>query len=351
MQTPNPIISFCLPVYNVHEYIEPCIESLYAQNLDAFEIICVDDCSTDGSLEELYRLAAMYPSIKIIPNSENRGVSYSRNKAMQVASGEYIWFVDPDDLLAPDVVNKYLKIAHETKAEAVLGNLLYFYDGTEPHLKYSGGGDYKQIEFYNPKDFYVAHDQSGHISFGVWLGLFSKTFLVEKDIHFEESLAILEDYAFYFTVGLKSSNIIHVDYVGYFYRVRSVSLSHGNTASKNYKKQFVCASIALDLYNDHRHRPEYTRFSKSIDAHITQMSEFAAIFLAAVTDSKYVRLGLSELKTKGYYPYHYTEEAAFVSHRKLSAFVIKRVLPYEGLFWAFHISYKLRQQIIAFRSQ
>ena len=75
-------ISFCIPVYNAKSYLASCIESIYAQNIDQFEIICVDDCSTDGSFELLNDLCAKYPELVVKRNETNRGISYARNLAL-----------------------------------------------------------------------------------------------------------------------------------------------------------------------------------------------------------------------------------------------------------------------------
>lgn len=343
-------VSFCLPVYNVKKYLEACMQSITSQKVDHFEIICVDDCSTDGSLEELHRLAALFPEITIIPNNRNRGVSYSRNKALQHASGDYIWFVDPDDMLAPDVVNRYLEIAYKTGAEAVLGNLNYFVDGTSPQLEYTGSGEYRKIDFSSTKNFYVGCDQSGKIAFGVWLGLFSRQFLMGNEISFEEQLSTLEDYCFYYKVGIHSSNIIHVDYIGYLYRVRVGSLSYRSATAK-YEKRFKCAKTVVNLYKADLYLPEYEKYRKVIEGHITQMAGFATIYLAAITDSQYVRQELRKMKEEGLYPYHYSEEASFVTHRKLTSFVIKHLLPHEFFFWTFHYGYKFKYRIAVYKQK
>lgn len=338
------IVSFCLPVYNVRDYLEPCIKSIYEQGLECFEIICVDDCSTDGSREELERLADAYPAIKVIHNEQNSGVSYTRNCAMENASGDYIWFVDPDDLLAPDAAKVFLRVAKETGAEAVLGNLYYFYDGSTPRIEHSGSGTYKRVDFSSPREFYCSSDQNGKTAFGVWLGPFSRQFLIDRQICFDERLSTLEDYTFYFCVGLHSTNIIRIDYVGYLYRIRAGSLSSRNAATK-YVGRFECTKTVLNIYSSLRKMPEFVNNSRAAEAHITQMSEFAAIYLSAVTDSSYVRRELSGLKKGGFYPYQHTEDAGFVTHKKRTAFVIKNILPYEPLFWLFHFACRIRYQL------
>lgn len=94
-------LSFIVPVYNLEDYIEECIMSLLNQDLShsEYEILCINDSSTDSSLEILKRLAKEHTNIIII-NQENQGVSAARNNGIKNAKGEYIWFVDGDDLIA-----------------------------------------------------------------------------------------------------------------------------------------------------------------------------------------------------------------------------------------------------------
>ncbi len=123
-QTCGVQISFCIPVYNVKDYIGACIHSIYAQNLLYFEIICVDDCSTDGSLEELKRIAENHQEITVLSNASNRGIGYTRNRAIQNSTGKYLWFVDADDMLVPDTAGLYYEIAEKTRADVVLGKCI-----------------------------------------------------------------------------------------------------------------------------------------------------------------------------------------------------------------------------------
>lgn len=95
-------VSVILPVYNVEGYIERCIESLQAQKLDGLEFIFVDDCSTDGSMKPVEAWAAKDERVRIIRNDENIGTGPSRNRGIEVAQGEYLSFIDPDDYISRD---------------------------------------------------------------------------------------------------------------------------------------------------------------------------------------------------------------------------------------------------------
>ena len=104
-----PKVSVIVPVYNVEQYLAECLNSIISQTLQDIEIICVDDGSTDNSGKILDDYAVREGRIRVI-HQENCGVSKSRNKAIRSALGEFVMFVDSDDLL-PDILilEKYKK--------------------------------------------------------------------------------------------------------------------------------------------------------------------------------------------------------------------------------------------------
>lgn len=100
------LLSIIIPVYNVELYVEKCILScINQQSSSSFEIIVVNDGSTDGSAEILELISKKYHSIKII-NQSNQGLSVARNVGLQNANGEYVWFVDSDDWIEPNSLSR-----------------------------------------------------------------------------------------------------------------------------------------------------------------------------------------------------------------------------------------------------
>ena len=97
-----PLVSIITPVYNTKKYLNQAIESVKIQTLVDWEMILVDDCSDDGSWELLEDLAENDSRIRIFRNSENSGSGISRNRAIRIAVGKYIAFLDSDDLWHPD---------------------------------------------------------------------------------------------------------------------------------------------------------------------------------------------------------------------------------------------------------
>lgn len=107
------MISIIVPVYNVEKFLPQCLDSLVNQTYQDIEIICVNDGSTDGSLEILQKYAGKDERIKII-SRENRGVSESRNEGIEHASGEWLMFVDSDDWMETDCCQRVLDVSQDT---------------------------------------------------------------------------------------------------------------------------------------------------------------------------------------------------------------------------------------------
>ena len=114
-------VSVVIPVWNTEKYIKECLDSILAQSIiDELEIICVNDGSTDTSLEILRKYEKQYEQIKVI-DQINGGQSTARNVALNVAAGEYVYFMDGDDLLTSFALEELWKICREIQLD-----VLYF---------------------------------------------------------------------------------------------------------------------------------------------------------------------------------------------------------------------------------
>lgn len=114
----SPLISIILPVYNVSAWLEGCLESLVAQTFTDFDIIAVNDGSTDSSLEILQRYRAKLPMMQII-DQQNKGLGGARNTALEVATGEIIYCVDSDDTLTPDALGTIAREMRKGELDAL----------------------------------------------------------------------------------------------------------------------------------------------------------------------------------------------------------------------------------------
>lgn len=116
----KPLISVIMPVYNVEDYVGRAIESIQNQNFSSYEIICVDDCSTDNSYGVLESYALKNSKIKLHKNDVNMGAGASKNRALDLAAGEYICFCDADDYFSNDMFEKLYEYIARSDTDGVM---------------------------------------------------------------------------------------------------------------------------------------------------------------------------------------------------------------------------------------
>lgn len=129
--------SIVMPTYGVEKYIKKAIESIRAQKFEDWELIIVDDCTKDRSIQIAEKEAEKDARIRIVRHETNKGLSAARNTGMQEAQGEYIWFMDPDDYVEPDVLWKVKGSLEKNHAEVVLFGLVEEYYGSNGELEYT----------------------------------------------------------------------------------------------------------------------------------------------------------------------------------------------------------------------
>lgn len=217
------MISIIVPIYRVEQYLEQCIESILAQTCEDIEIILVDDGSPDrcGAICDVR--AAEDGRIRVI-HRENAGVSAARNAGLDIARGEYIGFVDPDDWIAPQMYKRMLDSMKVSGADlAVCG---YAYCGED------GKTDEKCLYQVRPEEQLdqreVMHrmgDIPPTIRHVVWNKLFRRKLL--RDIRFPEAYSASEDVWFLTDYLMKTNRAVCVHEPLYFNRVREGSATHG----------------------------------------------------------------------------------------------------------------------------
>ncbi|TAL61638.1 MAG: glycosyltransferase family 2 protein [Bacteroidetes bacterium] len=128
-------VSVIIPSYNTEQYIVSCVESVLSQTYKNIEIICIDDCSTDGTYEILQSYAQKYSKIILQSNKENKGAAFSRNRGLHIAQGEYIQFLDSDDSLLPEKIEHQATLVSSanSKPDFIAGNYISNLNGKTTH--------------------------------------------------------------------------------------------------------------------------------------------------------------------------------------------------------------------------
>ena len=124
-QSQSPLVSVIVPVWNSGSGISRCIESLRNQTLNNIEMIFVDDCGTDDSMDKIRTAASEDSRIRIIENKENIGAGPSRNRGIEASRGEYLSFVDSDDWVAPDFLEVLYTETQKQPFDIVKGSVIY----------------------------------------------------------------------------------------------------------------------------------------------------------------------------------------------------------------------------------
>lgn len=127
----KPLVSIIVPTYNVERYVEECIDSLLAQTYKNTEIIVLDDASTDATV---YLLKQYTEEIILIESEKNKGQGARRNQGLDIAKGQYVYFMDADDWLEKEALKESVEMAEKTDAELIRFNGLAFYEGDQTHV-------------------------------------------------------------------------------------------------------------------------------------------------------------------------------------------------------------------------
>ena len=217
-------LSIIIPVCNVEQYIGPCLESIYRQGLSDkdFEVIVVNDGSTDHSMEVVEDIRLHHHHIQII-HQDHAGPSVCRNAGMEIAQGEYVLFVDSDDLLMDNGLTVLLKKALDTSADMVVADFMRLNDDEITSVYDSQLTD-KYVVDKTGLDYYVEDYDPGVGSF-IWRILYKRTFLNENHIRLEPGV-YYEDIPFLQECYLKAQRVIGVHLLYYIYRIRQRSCTY-----------------------------------------------------------------------------------------------------------------------------
>ena len=133
-------VSVILPVYNVEKYLKECLDSILNQTLQEIEVICVDDGSTDRSLEILREYEKKDKRV-IVLTQENKGAGAARNKGLAIAKGEYLSFLDSDDFFASGMLEEAYRRCVEKKAQICVYQVLRYNEKTKETIYDKGFSD------------------------------------------------------------------------------------------------------------------------------------------------------------------------------------------------------------------
>lgn len=274
MEQNNFQISIIIPVYNTEKYIQKCIESLYQQNLN-IEIIFINDGSTDNSKEIINNYCKKDVRIKVM-SQNNQGPAVARNHGLEIATGNYIAFLDSDDWIDTNCLGMLYNLAIEFDADMVMGNTLFYYNETKIVRRYSIPQNITNILFTGKecfielmKTFSYVPMQSNYI--------YKRSFLIDSKMAFENICH--EDELWTLSSMCLAKKIIINDLPFYYYRQRSGSIVNGGlTKDKRMNSLFYIADRLMS-FSTKFNSDEDRECNSWIYVKINQMYYYACILL------------------------------------------------------------------------
>lgn len=215
------MISIIIPIYNCEKYLYICLNSILKQSYTDFEVICIDDCSTDSSLEILNYFNQKDSRIKLLKNNEHKGYGFCINKCLNSSSGEHILFINPIDWIDSNA----LKLLYSKSKELNLDLLIYNtieYNDSEKKFDYCQDYDINKIQIYENKIFNPITSKSlllNNLSPAPWNKFYKKSLLNDNDIYFPEKNFFCENEVFNLSILLHAKRISFLDKALYNHRI------------------------------------------------------------------------------------------------------------------------------------
>ena len=308
------MLSVIVPVYNAEKYLVRCLDSLLEQGVDDYEIICVNDGSTDGSAEILRTYADGYPSTIRVVEQENGGSFVARNTGMLVARGDVLAFCDADDYLMPNAYNYLLT--------------RFWNDGIDVLHFDSTTLDKYVLENWREPDEIVArvvYAGDGHgfykraMPYFVWQNLYRKSFLLEHGISFRP-LLLCDDTAFCLDVFMANPHTLYVDANIYRYTIAEGQLTRKRNL--NAMRRIVCSYLVL-LKSLDEYSVKYPNIKDVLRLYKEQqMIPCMSRVLSAKYSKKEWQTLVAELKDMDLLPMHLLGKVSVVMNSVMSCYLL-----------------------------
>lgn len=212
-------LSLVLPIYNVEKYISKCLDSIYSQSLNEkdFEVIAIIDGSPDNSIDIVNEYSKLHSNLVVI-DKENGGVSSARNRGIEVAKGDYIMFIDPDDILIQGSLKSVCTSIEEKCIDiAVLRS-------------YSNNKDKEEFAWKHKIETKIISSgieiyEKGYTRGGVWGVVYNRTFIIDNQLEFPLNIKNSEDAFFFMQCQIKAKRMTFLDIDTYLVITRQDSAS------------------------------------------------------------------------------------------------------------------------------
>lgn len=284
----QPSISIIIPVYNVAPYAEGCIRSVMRQTYDGqMECIMVDDCGTDDSMAIVEKMIVDYHgpiSFKVLHHTHNRGLSAARNTGMDAAIGDYLFFLDSDDEMTDDSLEKLAKSLETECYDVVMGNVQCFKafssgekESIKSHLELPVANDMLLDSSMMMRTIYQWKNMTA------WNRLYRTDFIRQYHLQFKEGL-LYEDHLWSFQIACLASSFYVSNHITYHYILREGSISYPHDKQK-YMKNLLIIIKEMNLFVNHYHIDKKDIFgvfrlffTKILKGHSTTISDYVSTY-------------------------------------------------------------------------
>ena len=220
-------LSIIIPVYNTEKYLKECIESILAQNYVNFEAIFIDDGSQDDSFAIINDFVKRDNRLKLY-HQKNAGVSAARNLGLRYATGDYIAFIDSDDTISPDYLDRLYRCAIQYSLDMVFSGIIYTNNNGEKSRVVLEGGLLSLLTENDLIHFFNTPLLTSPVS-----KLYKRQIICDNNLQFDTTISFAEDKDFNLQYFQHIQNAYALSFCGYFYRDVENSLSH-----KKYEYQY-----------------------------------------------------------------------------------------------------------------
>lgn len=288
------LFSLIIAAYNIEDYIEKCLESCASQiNIakDEYEIIVVNDGSSDDTLLKIEAITEKHNNIKVVTRL-NGGLSAARNSGLEVAKGEYVWFIDGDDFISNDALSKIRSHLYKIKPDAFIINYFEFFNDWDEIKSFSFNLSY-HIE---PQNHMV---KNGLLPMMAWLTIHKRSVLINNSLKFTEGI-IHEDLDFSFRSFTIYDNVYYINENLYYYRKNRLGsiMNDGSRKLKSLKSYIRINEVWNDFISKFNLSPELTKMALGIIANFILINPESSKIIKKSKSYYYKNLWRSSLKNK-----------------------------------------------------
>lgn len=300
-----PKVSVVIPVYKVEKYLPACLDSVLSQTLKDIEVICIDDASPDRCPEILDEYAARDCRVFVLHLLENHQQGYGRNRGMEMARGQYVYFLDSDDMIMPEAMEELYKVAEKDRLDCIYFDSQVIFESKELEKRnatYFGGrrGKYED-RVYSGRElferFSEQHDWSCYVQRSFW----RRDFLIRNEVYSPEHTEHEDEY-FSFKGALLAQRVRYIAKDYFIRRYREESVMTRPAHPKDFHGYFVNFCLMVDLV------VKLGYFSTRADSRISHMYERANHFFSLFSSKENLEKWFPEEELrKAYYRYFYAK--------------------------------------------